>query len=366
MDASALHVRPFPATGGECTAILQAIDWSRHPLGEPANWPIELKTAVRICLTSRFASMVHWGPDLHTFYNDTYALRLGAKHPGHLGQPARNWWSEMWEQLDPFFDKVLAGQSYFTENARYTPDRDGEAREAFFTHSHSPIWDDAGNVRGIYLTVVETTAQIEAEARSEVLTNELKHRMKNTMAMVQSIVNQALRRAGDMDEAKRLITAQIGALARTNDLLTRSDDLDASLAAIVQGPAEMQGVFSKRMSSTGPDLALNPKAAIAFTMLLHELTTNAMKYGALSNDTGRVQVEWHRGESTLDFSWRECDGPPVTPPVATGFGTRLISALSGDLCGQPEIEYDPAGVRCTLRSDISGIVGKPGPDAAQP
>ncbi|MGR3494824.1 sensor histidine kinase [Citreimonas sp.] len=330
MNASPRPDRPFPATGGECAAILQAIDWSRHPLGEPADWPVELKTAVRICLTSQFASMLHWGPDLHTVYNDAYAARLGSKHPGHLGQPARDWWSEIWDQLDPFFTKVLAGQSYYTENARYTPDRGDEAREAFFTHSHSPLWDESGAIRGIYLTVVETTAQVQAEARSAVLTDELKHRMKNTMAMVQSIVNQALRRATSLAEARQTITAQIAALARTNDMLTRADGLAASLAAIVQGPAQMQGSFATRISSAGPDLDVNPKAAIAFTMLLHELTTNAMKYGALANDTGQVHMDWHREGGTLVFHWVETGGPTVTPPTETGFGTRLISALAGD------------------------------------
>ncbi|WP_410217854.1 hypothetical protein [Paracoccus sp. (in: a-proteobacteria)] len=88
-------IRPFPATGGECAALLDAIDWSSHPLGDPIHWPVELKTAVRICLTSKFATMVHWGPRHHTFYNDAYAVRLGHKHPDHLGQPAYDWWSEM-------------------------------------------------------------------------------------------------------------------------------------------------------------------------------------------------------------------------------------------------------------------------------
>lgn len=348
--------RPFPATGGECSAILDALDWRSHPLGDPAAWPVELKTAVRICLTAKFATMVHWGPELFTFYNDAYAVRLGNKHPGHLGQPAKDWWSEMWDQLDPFFRKVLAGESYYTENARYTPDRDGIARDAYFTHSHSPIWSDSGEVAGIYLTVVETTPQIEAEARSAVLTNELRHRMKNTMTIVQSIVNQAMRRAATMQDAKRLINDQIGALARTNDLLTRSDGLDAPLGAILASAAEIQGAFANRLSSEGPAVTLNPKAAIAFTMMLHELTTNAIKYGALSNDHGRVEVRWQLDGSALTLDWQEHDGPLVHAPERSGFGTRLLVALAGDLGGEPEVQYHADGLRCTLRSDLRAII----------
>ena len=154
---------PFPATGGECAGLLRAIDWSRHALGDPRDWPPELKTAVRTTLSSHFPMMVHWGERLHTFYNDAYAVSLGHKHPGHLGEPARDWWSEMWDQLEPFFAKVLAGESFYTEDARYTPDRDGAPREAYFTHCHSPIWDDEGRVQGIFLVVTETTRLVLAE-----------------------------------------------------------------------------------------------------------------------------------------------------------------------------------------------------------
>lgn len=355
MKESGAPIRPFPASGGECAAILDAIDWDTHPLGEPADWPLELKTVVRTCLTSKFASMVHWDDALFTFYNDAYAVRLGRKHPGHLGQPAYDWWSEMWDQLEPFFARVLQGESYYSENARYTPDRDGQARDAWFTHSHSPIWDDSGAIRGIYLTVVETTAQIEAEARTELLTGELKHRMKNTMAIVQSIVNQAMRRAADMDEARRLIHDQVGALARTNDLLTRTTSAEASMADLVAGAAELQGTFSAKITSAGPDLMLSPQAAIAVTMLLHELTTNAMKYGALSNDTGQVRIAWETTGDHLDLTWHERGGPPVIPPARPGFGTRLLTALAGDLGGTPDIRYDPQGVSCTLRAKLSTI-----------
>lgn len=154
---------PFPATGGECATILRAIDWVGHPMGDPTGWPEPLKAVVRIVLSSGFPMMVHWGPELFTFYNDAYAPSLGHKHPGHLGQPAREWWSEMWDQLTPVFDQVLAGKTVFIEDARYTPDRDGAPKEAFFTHSHSPIWDAEGRVAGIFLVVTETTRRVLAE-----------------------------------------------------------------------------------------------------------------------------------------------------------------------------------------------------------
>ncbi|SHJ70187.1 PAS domain S-box-containing protein [Roseomonas rosea] len=151
------------ARGGECGERLRAIDWVSNPLDPVEGWPLSLQAAVRIVLSSDFPMMIHWGPELITFYNDAYAPSLGRKHPGNLGRPALEWWAEMWDQLTPIFDKVLSGQSFFVENARYTPDRDGAQREAYFTHCHSPLWDDEGRIAGIFLVVTETTRQVVAE-----------------------------------------------------------------------------------------------------------------------------------------------------------------------------------------------------------
>ena len=156
--------------GGEAGERLRAVDWSSNPLGPVEGWPISLQTAVRIVLSSEFPMMLHWGPDLITVYNDAYAPSLGHKHPGHLGRPAREWWPEMWDQLTPIFDRVLSGRPYFVEDARYTPDRDGTPREAYFTHCHSPLWDDDGRIAGIFLVVTETTRRVLAE-RGLVRTN---------------------------------------------------------------------------------------------------------------------------------------------------------------------------------------------------
>ncbi|MDQ2139007.1 ATP-binding protein [Alcaligenaceae bacterium B3P038] len=148
-------------SGKSVTAsLLRARDWSGTTLGAPEHWPAALKTTLRIVLASHFPMMIHWGPDLITFYNDAYAPSLRDKHPGALGYPARAWWSEMWDELAPMFDRVLAGETYYAENKRYAPMRDGARRDAYFTHCHSPIWDERGQVVGIFLVVNETTLQV--------------------------------------------------------------------------------------------------------------------------------------------------------------------------------------------------------------
>ncbi|MFB0488293.1 PAS domain S-box-containing protein [Methylobacterium sp. OAE515] len=163
MSAGLSLERSCLAGGGEAGERLRALDWSVNSLGPVERWPLSLQSAVRIVLNSAFPMMLHWGPDLVTIYNDAYAPSLGRKHPGHLGQPAREWWSEMWDQLTPIFDQVLAGQPYLVEDARYTPDRDGTPQDAFFTHCHSPLWDDAGRIAGVFLVVTETTRRVTAE-----------------------------------------------------------------------------------------------------------------------------------------------------------------------------------------------------------
>jgi len=158
--AQAAEGLDFLGGGSACAALLRERDWSGTALGMPEQWPVTLKTTLRVVLASHFPMMIHWGPDLITFYNDAYAPSLRDKHPGALGSPARAWWSELWDELGPMFDRVLAGETYYAENKRYAPMRDGARRDAYFTHCHSPIWDERGDVVGIFLVVNETTLQV--------------------------------------------------------------------------------------------------------------------------------------------------------------------------------------------------------------
>jgi hypothetical protein len=146
--------------GGEMGARMRALDWSQTLLGPVATWPQSLLTAVTIMLGSRFPMMVHWGPELVHFYNDGYATILQGKHPGALGQPAEPWWREMWPFLLDIFRPVLAGETTYFENGLVLPNRQGFVEEAYFTFSHSPIYDETGQVGGIFVTALETTAAV--------------------------------------------------------------------------------------------------------------------------------------------------------------------------------------------------------------
>jgi len=150
---------------------IRQLDWSRTLLGSVDTWPQSLLTAVNIMLGSRFPMMVHWGPELVHFYNDGYAAILQGKHPGALGQPAEPWWPEMWPFLLDIFRPVLAGQTTYFENNLVLPNRQGFVEEAYFTFSHSPIYDERGTVSGIFVTALETTTTVLQQRRLALLSH---------------------------------------------------------------------------------------------------------------------------------------------------------------------------------------------------
>ncbi|TGE08661.1 sensor histidine kinase [Hymenobacter fodinae] len=170
LSEAALLARLFP-NGGEMGARIRQLDWSTTLLGPVHSWPQSLRTAVSIMLGSHFPMMVHWGPKLVHFYNDGYAAILQSKHPGALGQPAEPWWREMWPFLQDIFEPVLAGQTTYFENGLVLPNRRGSIEEAYFTFSHSPIYNEAGAVEGIFVTALETTATVLNHRRMALLSH---------------------------------------------------------------------------------------------------------------------------------------------------------------------------------------------------
>ncbi|HEX2560952.1 CHASE domain-containing protein, partial [Phenylobacterium sp.] len=200
----------------------------------------------------------------------------------------------------------------------------------------------------------EVAAREAAEGQLRLLLDELNHRVKNTLATVQSVATQTLREGQDPREAREEFEGRLVALSQTHDLLTRDSWRGASLADLVQVEvAPYESADTGRVDARGPPVWLSPNLALALGMALHELVTNAVKYGALSTEGGRVEIEWRlSGEGArrrLELCWEEVGGAPVSPPKRTGFGARLITTgLRRQLNGQVDLVFDPAGVRCTI------------------
>jgi two-component sensor histidine kinase len=219
--------------------------------------------------------------------------------------------------------------------------------------------------------------QQKDQAHLRLLINELNHRVKNTLATVQSIVAQTLRSGGAPIATRDTLTARIVALSKAHDVLTDEQWSGADLAQIAAQAAQpfRMGLGDERIVLRGPHVRVPPKTAIAMALALHELATNAVKYGALSTSEGRVDFTWqlisHEDQSDeLVATWRESDGPRVSPPTRAGFGTRLIErGLAADLNGHVTISYPVDGVVCTIRArldpseDAGPLTVAPGPIA---
>ena len=158
----------FPGDG-EMAQRMRAYPWERSPLGNPRDWPASLRTACRICLTSRFPMIVWWGPYLHFIYNDAYLPLLGNKHPALL-RPGNQVWAEIWDTVGPMLDSVLrTGQATWSEDLLLPMDRHGYWEETYWTYSYSPLHDDDGTVRGVFTAVKETTEEVVGRRRLAVL-----------------------------------------------------------------------------------------------------------------------------------------------------------------------------------------------------
>lgn len=235
--------------------------------------------------------------------------------------------------------------------------KDGSAVDISLTVS--PIRDARGVVVGASKIARDISDRKRHERQQVVLMNELNHRVKNTLASVQSIVLQTLRNSESTEQAERQVNGRLVALSKAHDVLTQSSWEGAQLGKIIERAIAPHCTADvDRFHLHGPDVWLSPKHALAVTMALHELCTNAAKYGALSKDEGRIEVDWTLdqagGKRELNLVWREKDGPPVAPPTRRGFGSRLIErGLSADLDGNVQLEFKPSGVICSLTANLA-------------
>jgi two-component sensor histidine kinase len=187
-----------------------------------------------------------------------------------------------------------------------------------------------------------------AEESQRLLVNELNHRVKNSLATVQSIVLTSLRGAVDLDTARKAVNARIISLAGAHDLLTDRSWAGANLNDLVARDV-IAPFGSSQITIEGPSLDVSPKQALALSLALHELATNAVKYGALSRPEGRVALCWQIQNEQLHLTWRETGGPQVVAPSRRGFGSRMLEeVLASDLDGQCRLEFAPDGVRCWI------------------
>jgi PAS domain S-box-containing protein len=226
--------------------------------------------------------------------------------------------------------------------------------------SVSPIFGADGKPDRILAVSRDTTALAEAREQQEMLNAELGHRLKNLLALVQSIASQSFRHGGDLPEISAAFTARLQALGTASDVLTAHAWKSATLqAAIDAGLVSVDGL-RQRIGMSGPKVLLEAPVALALTLAVHELATNACKYGALSNDAGTVAITWHYtpvendDHGRLNLTWQESGGPTVAPPTRRGFGSTMIGrSLRSYFRGETTLDFESSGVVFTVDAPLA-------------
>lgn len=242
-------------------------------------------------------------------------------------------------------------EPYETQRQR----KDGQLVEVLL--SVSPICDANGNVIGASKTAQDITARKDAERLRSILVNELHHRVKNILATVIAIARQTIGRDKANHEDVEAFTNRLSSLSRAQDLLVHADWQQADLRAIVQ--QALSPYPADAFAVSGPSVFLPPKAVVSLSLALHELATNAAKYGALSVLGGQVSISWkfeRVGDDRLTIIWEERGGPEVMPPARKGFGSTLVERLlAAELKGQTKFSYEKSGVICVIETEMSKL-----------
>ncbi len=202
----------------------------------------------------------------------------------------------------------------------------------------------------------------QSAARQRLMTRELAHRVKNTIAVLQSIVSQTMRPFPEMGPIKDRLVERFAALARAHDLLLTTDFHSAMFRQLVVASVSVHDGDGTHFTLDGPDFEISPQAALSFALVFHELATNAVKYGALSTGAGHVKVSWEiTPDEHLVLKWREMGGPAVAEPAVKGFGSRLIRTTLAGL-GQVTVAYPPDGLDVSFVGPMAGLTYSVVPD----
>jgi two-component system CheB/CheR fusion protein len=226
----------------------------------------------------------------------------------------------------------------------------------------SPVREGDGRIVGASLVARDISERKAAEQKAALLMGELDHRVKNILAIVSAVVSQTLKGGTSPEKFAADVESRVEAIAKAHSLLTQDRHGEMSLRDIITTELAPYDLGSGRFTYTGRDIALTPRAGLAIAMAIHELASNAAKYGALSTTSGRLavlsEIGGDAGGGSLTVSWTESGGPVVQPPTRRGFGTTLIErALTHELDAKVERAFLPSGVRCTIILPLTDNVG---------
>ncbi|WP_103333652.1 response regulator [Pseudotabrizicola formosa] len=238
-----------------------------------------------------------------------------------------------------------AAPRYTTEAIAFHAD----GREIACEFYASSLCEPEGQHRSLTLQVLDITERRQAEAMRSLLIGELNHRIKNTLANVQAIARQTLRQSAGLADFDRSFSGRLQALARAHSILSDATWSSAPLDDLIEDQIKAGTLDGDRLRRSGPKVQISPENMLRLALTLHELGTNAQKYGALSQPGGEIHLTWHCEGEGLVLQWQERGGPSVTPPVRKGFGHTLIGASAGGQDGSVDVDWQREGVVWTIR-----------------
>ncbi|MFZ4409276.1 MAG: sensor histidine kinase [Paracraurococcus sp.] len=297
--------------------------------------------------------------------NEAMAEINGFPAEAHAGRPVWELVPDLRAAAEPLMRRVLAGETVTgVALSGETPKAPGVQRD--WVEQFYPVHDPATQeVVGVGVVCEEVTERRRAERSRELLLRELDHRVKNLFAIVSGLVSFSARAAGTPREMRDALLGRVGALARAHDMVRPAIAGDAAGLPGTTLPALLQALLApfgggglpERLTLAGPALPLGAVAAPPFALMVHELATNAAKYGALSRDGGAVSIAWAAAEGRLRLRWTELDGPSVTPPASHGFGHRLVTQSAAQLGGTAEFRWAPEGLVVELSLPLDRLAG---------
>ena len=301
------------------------------------------------------------GPDLtFSFVNKAFLQMVGSRQL--IGRTVADGLPEVAGQgLMPLLRNAMATREPYVGRGmsiRLRRSADDLLEERFLDFVFQPILGPDGAAAGVFVEGSDVTDRVRGEQQQKLLVDELNHRVKNTLATVQSIAAQTLRTSPDPEDFRKAFEARLMALSGTHDLLTASNWRQAGLRDVLL--VELRAHGAERYQLDGPNVPLSPAEALRLGLIFHELATNAAKYGALANADGCVRVSWTLENcpeaARLVLDWTEVGGPPVTAPTRRGFGSRLIErSLQGQVGGAAAMTFGDQGLHCRLSLPLQGV-----------
>jgi two-component sensor histidine kinase len=310
-------------------------------------------------LPAKAQIVLFWGAEFVALYNDAYAPTIGQKHPTALGRPARENWAELWGDLEPLLRRVLdTGETVFAKDRPFYIERHGYPETVYFDISYSPVQNETGETGGVLCIVSETTERVIAQERQRLLAREANHRVMNMFAVFHSIIGLSARSARTPKEMAQSLRGRLDALMQAKDLIrpgimgTEAQSEGTTVGDVVRTvlrPYE-DDASSERIMVRGPPVPVGAMAVTSLALALHETTTNAAKYGALSEPTGSVNIAWDTQGGDLHLEWEETGGPVIiAAPSAKGFGSVLAErSIADQLGGKVEYDWLPSGLKLRI------------------